>query len=122
MQKQMNPRQEHVIRQQQITCLMLGLRGGLAVVCWTAKQEVRGSNPIQGRNLNRDFCSMHTPGIVDNIWRHWLNVYRDVHPAWLPCGKFDSCNNLLSPAHTMLVIILQYAKLNIKTKILLFLL
>src|SRR6218665_4204582 len=33
--------------------------------------------------------------------------------------KFDSCNNLLSSVHTILVIIMRYARLNIKTKILL---
>ena len=36
--------------------------------------------------------------------------------VWL---RFDSCNNLLSSVHTIFVIILQYAGLNIKTKILL---
>jgi len=33
--------------------------------------------------------------------------------------KFNSCNNLLSSVHTMLVIVLQYVRLNIKMKILL---
>jgi len=36
--------------------------------------------------------------------------------------KFDSCNNLLSFNHTILAIILQYVRLNIKTKTLLLLL
>jgi len=34
--------------------------------------------------------------------------------------KFDSYNNLLSSVHTTLVIILQYVRVNIKTKILLY--
>src|SRR6218665_1010627 len=34
--------------------------------------------------------------------------------------KFDSCKNLLLSVHTMLVIILRYVRLNIKTKILFF--
>jgi len=34
--------------------------------------------------------------------------------------NFDSCNNLLSSVHTILVIILRYVRLNIKTKISLF--
>ena len=42
------------------------------------------------------------------------------------CGcradKFDSCNNLLSSVHTILVISLQHVRLNIKTKKLLLLL
>jgi len=33
--------------------------------------------------------------------------------------KFDSYNNLLSSVHAILVIILRYVRLNIKTKILL---
>src|SRR6218665_3306718 len=38
-----------------------GLRGGLAVACWTAKREVRGSNSGQGRNVDLDVCFMRTP-------------------------------------------------------------
>ena len=43
-------------------------RSGVAVVYWTAKLEVRGSNPGQGRSL--DEISAHTWGrrVVDNIW------------------------------------------------------
>jgi len=33
--------------------------------------------------------------------------------------KFDSCNNLLSSVHTILVIVLRYFRLNSKTKTLL---
>jgi len=33
-----------------------------------------------------------------------------------PAVKFDSCNNLLSSVHTILVIILQYVRLNIKNE------
>ena len=36
--------------------------------------------------------------------------------------KFDSCDNLLSSVHTILLIILWYVRLNIKTKLLLLLL
>src|SRR6218665_22706 len=45
----------------------------------------------------------------------------DVMGALCGCRaiKFDFCNNLLSSVHTILVIILQYIRLNIKTKILL---
>ena len=49
----------------------MGVHGGLAVTCWTAKWEVQSSNSDHCRNLDRDFCSMHTPGghrVVDNIW------------------------------------------------------
>src|SRR6218665_388970 len=48
----------------------------------------------------------------------------DVMGALCGCRaiKFDFCNNLLSSVHTILVIILQYIRLNIKTKILLLLL
>jgi len=38
----------------------LGVHGGLSVACYTARREVRGSNPGQGRNLDQDFCSMST--------------------------------------------------------------
>ena len=37
-------------------------------------------------------------------------------PAWLAV-KFDTCNNLLSSIHTLLVSILQYVRLYIKRKI-----
>ena len=42
------------------------VHGGLAVACWTAKREARGSS-----HLEQDFCSMCIPGarrIVDNLW------------------------------------------------------
>ena len=43
-------------------------------------------------------------------------------PAWQPCVKFDSCNNLLSCIHTFLVNILRYIRLYVETKILLLIL
>src|SRR6218665_715908 len=42
----------------------MGLRGGLqCLACWTANREDRGSNPGQGRNLVRDFCSTCAPKV-----------------------------------------------------------
>ena len=41
--------------------------GSLAVACWIATREVRGSNPGQGRNLDRDFWSMCT---LLCLWYH----------------------------------------------------
>ena len=33
---------------------IMGVSGGLAVAYWTAKREVLGSKPGQGRNLDRN--------------------------------------------------------------------
>jgi len=73
--------------------------------------------------------SSGTSGAVSSIrltspsfarWRHWLNQRHNVIDALCGCFavKFDFCNNLLSSVHTILVIILRYVRLHIKTKIL----
>src|SRR6218665_1259449 len=47
-----------------------GVRDGLAVAFFTAKREVRGSNPGQGRNLDRDICSMRSCAPLLCLWDH----------------------------------------------------
>ena len=36
------------------------MRGGPVVACWTAKRDVEGSNPGQGRHLDRELCAIRT--------------------------------------------------------------
>ena len=53
---------------------------------------------------------VYLPGYSSLGGHSYFMTLKDVErPVWLPCVKFDSCNNLLSSVHTILVNILRYA-------------
>ena len=58
------------ILNENIIVLVIGVCGSIVVTFAAIRLQVRGSNPGQGINLDRDFCFMHTPKMVHvPVWQ-----------------------------------------------------
>src|SRR6218665_1382510 len=74
---------------------MTKMRGGPEVACWTAQRKVRGSNPGQGRNLDRDLYSMstHIPPLRQKSVDTRAIHKRGTHLEWGKERRANGCRN-----------------------------